>query len=125
MLGVLCAGGGGLVGGAWAGVGAGARSGGCCWSGGAWAAGCIGSAVAVVDSFVRVLWRWKEPEWRVAVGVAGEVGSPTGEVGVSRSLEPVESLVRFFFRKPLRVGMSAAAAAAAAAGGDEAQSAGS
>ena len=41
------------------------------------------------------------------LGVSGDVVSLTGEVGLSRSFEPVESFVRFFLRNP-RVGIGAA-----------------
>jgi hypothetical protein len=41
------------------------------------------------------------------VGVMGEKASLMGEVGESRSLEPLASFVRFFFRNP-RVGIEAA-----------------
>ena len=64
--------------------------------------------VLVRDSFVLVLWRWKEPDLRDVVGVMGELLSLMGEVGESRSLEPFESFVRFFLRKP-RVGIGGAA----------------
>lgn len=71
-------------------------------------AGALGAAGWLrAESLVRVLCRWKEPDLRDVVGVMGEPGSLMGEVGESRSLEPVESLVRFFLRNP-RVGMGAA-----------------
>lgn len=41
-----------------------------------------------------------------AVGEKGEAAGLMGEVGESKSLEPVESFVRFFLRKP-RVGIEA------------------
>lgn len=59
---------------------------------------------AWVESFVFDLWRWNEPDLREVVGVIGEPESLMGDVGESRSLEPVESFVRFFLRKP-RVGI--------------------
>lgn len=41
------------------------------------------------------------------VGVTGDDDALMGDVGESRSLEPVESFVRFFFKNP-RVGIEAA-----------------
>ena len=49
----------------------------------------------------------KEPRrFLEVVGVMGDEVSLIGEVGESRSREPVESFVRFFLRKP-RVGIRA------------------
>lgn len=60
---------------------------------------------AFVDALLAFL---KEPEAVLeCVGVMGDDVSLMGEVGESRSLEPLESFVRFFLRNP-RVGIKAA-----------------
>lgn len=93
-----------------------------CWVGAAFIeSACLGCELAeleagglacLIESLVFVLCRWKEPEVRLDVeGVSGDDES-TGEVGLSRVAEPVESFVRFFLRNP-RVGIEAEGARAA------------
>jgi hypothetical protein len=60
------------------------------------------------DDLLPWLLKGEEPEVVLeAVGVMGEDVSLMGDVGESRSREPVESFVRFFLRNP-RVGIRAA-----------------
>jgi hypothetical protein len=69
---------------------------------------CVDCEVAAVDSCVADdLLPRNDVEVFEAVGVMGDEVSLTGEVGESRSRDPVESFVRFFFRNP-RVGIDAA-----------------
>src|SRR5690242_4140402 len=86
----------------------------CCWCCDCGCECCCEAAWPRALSLVRVLVRWKEPEARL-LEVVGVMGAPDdvslmGDVGESRSLEPPESFVRFFLRKP-RVGMLRAAGA--------------
>lgn len=64
---------------------------------------------AAAESWVVVdLPREKDPEVLEKIGEMGDAVSLTGEVGESRSREPAESFVLFFFKNDPRVGIRTA-----------------